>query len=162
MHRRRRSRQALADTRVGGDAVSIIARLRQVAHVEAGLGRHDSSLQYLDEALALGERNLPETHPLYYNVLLDISGERHARGDLAGALDASSRAYDITQRTLKPGSNDWTGCLLAHLTSLSALDRRDDMVTVLMSACGGRRGTWARSCPSRRQIDQHLKRLHPK
>ena len=128
------AREALAATRNKGDTVMTIARLRQLAKIHWGLGEYVVALQHLSEAQTLGERHLPETNPLYYNVLLDISVQRHALRDFEGALQASGRAYDLARRATAPGSNDWTGCLLTHLASLEALGRRDEMRVVLADA----------------------------
>jgi serine/threonine protein kinase len=128
------ARAALEATRKQGDMIMTIARLRQVAKVHWGLGEYSMALEHLREARDLGERHLPETHPLYYNVWLDVSVQRHALGDHDGALEASGRAYELVQRATPAGSNDWTGCLMAHLASLEALGHRQRLIAVLTDA----------------------------
>jgi tetratricopeptide (TPR) repeat protein len=128
------ARDALAAIQARRDPVMTIPRLRQMAKVHWGLGEYDVAVKHLNEALDLGQRHLPETNPLYYNVLLDLSVLRHAQHDFEGALQASARAYDLAKRATPPGSNDWRGCLFAHLASLEALGRQTELRAVLAEA----------------------------
>ena len=124
----------LADARVQGDPVLIVASLRQLARIRKGLGAHDAALESVLEALALATRRLPETHPMRSSMLDDLARVHAARGDYEAAAEASRRAYDLVGRTRKAGAFDWETSVFVHLDMLDLLDREEEIVAVLTEA----------------------------
>lgn len=124
----------LALARQHNDAARVVARLRQVAKIESSLGEHDRAEQNLTEASALADEHLPEMQPVRVGIRNDLSMLRRTLGDHDGALKASSEAYEIAMRNCRPGSFDWNVCIHAHVQALVALDRRDEIISVLTDA----------------------------
>jgi serine/threonine protein kinase len=127
------ARDFLAAARAGDDPVRLIARLRQIAKVEFGLGLKDDSHRDVIEACSVA-RALPESNPMRVAVLLDLCNIRREQGNLAGALEASSEAFELTRRVGKPGSHDWQAAVHTHAGTLELLDRRDELIEVLATS----------------------------
>jgi tetratricopeptide (TPR) repeat protein len=126
------ARELLDAARRRSDPLGIIAGLRQIARVEAGLGAHDGAERSLSEARSLALRHFPEMHPMVLGVLTDLCSVRQTRGDLDGAIEAAAQAHDLAERTQKPGSYDWMVCTNSYLSLLEALDRREEALDLLV------------------------------
>jgi serine/threonine-protein kinase len=128
------ARDLLAIARQRADPMFTIARLRQLAEVNAGLGAYDETERQLLEARALAGEHLPDQHPAHIGILNALSMMRQTQGEREGALEASREAFELAQRFGRPGSFDWNVCLHVHVQALIALDRRAETVRVLSEA----------------------------
>ena len=153
------ARWLLEIARQDNDTVMLIARLRQVAKIESGLGRRDEADHDLVEARHLAAIHLPETHPMHIGILLDLCNVRRANGDLVGALNATTEAYHLATRVGRPGSFDWMASIHTHMEVLRALDRRDELIALLTDARAALISTSGADQSFVKEIDAMLLRL---